>query len=394
MPDISTIATILKDLVAFDTTSRESNLDFIGYVEDYLRQYGIKSVLVEDNENRKANLYATISESDTGGVMLSGHTDVVPVDGQAWLSDPFVLKQEQDRLYGRGTADMKGFIACVLAWVPTMVDAELSKPINIALSYDEEVGCLGVRKLIDFMAEMPTLPSFGIIGEPTNMKIINAHKGKRAMSVKIDGFSAHSAYPNEGVNAIEIATQLISFLRSQQLEIQENGPFDDGYTVPHSTIHVGTIRGGTALNIVPDRCSFNFEIRHLPTDDIEQIVARFDKYARIELEPKMKAVQPSCRISIEPLSDYPGLYTALDSPVIDFVQSLVKEEDHPHQISFGSEAGLFNRRVGIPCVVCGPGSISEAHRPNEYVSLKQLEKCNAMLRRLVDCLSWGKLPLQ
>jgi len=319
--------------------------------------------------------------------MLSGHTDVVPIDGQSWSTNPFELKQEEGRLYGRGTADMKGFIASILAWVPAMVDARLARPIHIALSYDEEIGCVGVRKLIDFMAEMPSLPSFGIIGEPTNMKIINAHKGKRAISVKIDGFSAHSAYPNEGVNAIDIGVQLISFLRTQQRDIEKNGPFDDGYTVPHSTIHVGTIQGGTALNIVPDSCLFNFEIRHLPDHDIEPIVAQLSEYARTDLEPKMKAVQPDCRISIEQLSDYPGLYTPIDSPIIDFVQSLIGEEKRPHQISFGSEAGLFDSRVGIPCVVCGPGSILQAHRPNEYVSLQQLEKCDVMLRRLVECLS-------
>ena len=387
MTDIASVVTILEDLVAFNTTSRESNLDLIGYVEKYLSNYGIKSTLVEDDQSTKANLYATISASNNRGVMLSGHTDVVPVDGQSWSTDPFILRQEGDYLYGRGTADMKGFIACVLAWIPTMINAKLSNPIHIALSYDEEVGCLGVRKLIDFMAETPNLPSFGIIGEPTNMQIINAHKGKRALTVKIDGSSAHSAYPNEGVNAINIAVQLISFLRSQQQVIEENGPFDNGYTVPHSTIHVGTIQGGTALNIVPDSCGFNFEIRHLPDHDIEPIVAELVKYAQTCLEPTMKTIEPTCRISIEPLASYPGLDTSLDSPIIDLMQSLIQGEKRPHKISFGSEAGLFDSRAGIQCVVCGPGGISEAHRPNEYVTLKQLKKCNTMLRRLVDWLS-------
>ena len=384
MTNIASIVTILKDLVSFDTTSRGSNLDLIGYVENYLSNYGIKSTLIENDQRTKANLYATISTSNARGVMLSGHTDVVPVDGQSWSTNPFVLHQEGHHLYGRGTADMKGFIACVLAWVPTMINAKLAKPIHIALSYDEEVGCLGVRKLIDFIAETPNLPSFGIIGEPTNMKIINAHKGKRAMSVKIDGSSAHSAYPNEGVNAINAAVQLISFLRSQQQVIDKNGPFDDGYIVPHSTIHVGKIQGGIALNIVPDNCSFDFEIRHLPDHDIEPILVELEKYAKTCLEPAMKTIEPTCKINIEPLSSYPGLDTPLDSPLIDLIQSLLEGEEHPQKISFGSEAGLFDSRAGIPCVVCGPGSISEAHRPNEYITLEQLGKCNTMLRRLID----------
>ena len=267
-----TMLSILEDLIGFDTTSCNSNLELIRYVEDYLSQYGIKSTLVNDESGKKANLYATIGPADRSGVMLSGHTDVVPVEGQHWNSDPFVLKRLDDKVFGRGSADMKGFIACVLNWVPQMVTAKLETPIHIALSYDEEVGCIGVRRLLDLMKNMPVVPSMAIIGEPTNMEIVVAHKGKRAIRVNVRGASAHSAYPTEGVNAVEVAAQLVAHICEVQRKIEKNGPFDSGFRVPHTTLHVGTIRGGTALNIVPNECSFDFEIRHLPEHEIDLLI--------------------------------------------------------------------------------------------------------------------------
>ncbi len=383
----SALMSILADLIGFDTTSRNSNLELIRYVENYLSQHGVQSTLVHDDSGHKANLYATIGPAELGGVMLSGHTDVVPVDGQRWASDPFVLERIDDKVFGRGSADMKGFIACVLEWVPEMVAASLTTPIHIALSYDEEVGCIGVRRLLDLMEKMPVVPSMAIIGEPTNMEIVVAHKGKRGIRVNVRGASAHSAYPTEGVNAIEVAAQLIAHISEVQQDIEKNGPFDPGYRVPHTTLHVGTVRGGTALNIVPNECSFDFEIRHLPEHEIDPLIDTVQRYARDNLEPTMRLKNPDCGIDFTELFGYPALFTAPDAPVVAFVRSLLEYDRAVEQISFGSEAGLFSRRIGIPAVVCGPGSILQAHRPDEYVSIEQLETCRTMLRRLVGSLS-------
>ena len=383
----SALMSILADLIGFDTTSRNSNLELIRYVEDYLSQHGVQSTLVHDDSGHKANLYATIGPAELGGVMLSGHTDVVPVDGQRWASDPFVLEPIDDKVFGRGSADMKGFIACVLEWVPEMVAASLATPIHIALSYDEEVGCIGVRRLLDLMEKMPVVPSMAIIGEPTNMEIVVAHKGKRGIRVNVRGASAHSAYPTEGVNAIEVVAQLIAHISEVQQDIEKNGPFDPGYRVPHTTLHVGTVRGGTALNIVPNECSFDFEIRHLPEHEIDPLIDTIQRYARDNLEPTMRLKNPDCGIDFTELFGYPALFTAPDAPVVAFVRSLLEYDRAVEQISFGSEAGLFSRRIGIPAVVCGPGSILQAHRPDEYVSIEQLETCRTMLRRLVESLS-------
>ena len=383
----SALMSILADLIGFDTTSRNSNLELIRYVEDYLSQHGVQSTLVHDDSGHKANLYATIGPAELGGVMLSGHTDVVPVDGQRWASDPFVLEPIDDKVFGRGSADMKGFIACVLERVPEMVAASLTTPIHIALSYDEEVGCIGVRRLLDLMEKMPVVPSMAIIGEPTNMEIVVAHKGKRGIRVNVRGASAHSAYPTEGVNAIEVAAQLIAHISEVQQDIEKNGPFDPGYRVPHTTLHVGTVRGGTALNIVPNECSFDFEIRHLPEHEIDPLIDTVQRYARDNLEPTMRLKNPDCGIDFTELFGYPALFTAPDAPVVAFVRSLLECDRAVEQISFGSEAGLFSRRIGIPAVVCGPGSILQAHRPDEYVSIEQLETCRTMLRRLVESLS-------
>ena len=383
----SALMSILADLIGFDTTSRNSNLELIRYVEDYLSQHGVQSTLVHDDSGHKANLYATIGPAELGGVMLSGHTDVVPVDGQRWASDPFVLEPIDDKVFGRGSADMKGFIACVLEWVPEMVAASLATPIHIALSYDEEVGCIGVRRLLDLMEKMPVVPSMAIIGEPTNMEIVVAHKGKRGIRVNVRGASAHSAYPTEGVNAIEVVAQLIAHISEVQQDIEKNGPFDPGYRVPHTTLHVGTVRGGTALNIVPNECSFDFEIRHLPEHEIDPLIDTIQRYARDNLEPTMRLKNPDCGIDFTELFGYPALFTAPDAPVVAFVRSLLECDRAVEQISFGSEAGLFSRRIGIPAVVCGPGSILQAHRPDEYVSIEQLETCRTMLRQLVESLS-------
>ncbi|HPY40839.1 MAG TPA: acetylornithine deacetylase [Thiolinea sp.] len=378
---------LLARLISFDTTSAVSNLALIHFVQEYLANYGVESSLVRDESGQKANLYATIGPADKAGVMLSGHTDVVPVKGQAWSSDPFVLTERDGLLYGRGSCDMKGFIASCLAAVPALTQAKLHTPVHLALSYDEEVGCLGVRRLIEMMQGLSVRPAMAIIGEPTSMRLMIAHKGKRAIRVKITGQSAHSAYPTEGVNAVEYAAELVCEIRRIHAQFQQHGPFDNDYRVPHTTLHVGVFNGGTVLNIVPNACQFDFEIRHLPEDNPDQIIQRIQNYAEQVLLPPMRKVTEQAKIEFEVLSAYPGLYTAPDAQVVQFVRGLLAPNVEVSKISFGTEGGLFNEQLGIPAVVCGPGSILQAHKADEYVSVEQLAACDAMLELLQRVLS-------
>ncbi len=379
---------LLSRLVAFDTTSRNSNLALIEFVRDYLDGYGVASELVYDETGAKANLYATIGPSDRGGVMLSGHTDVVPVDGQDWSSDPFRLEERDGKLYGRGSADMKGFVACVLAQVPRLVKAALQTPVHLALTHDEETGCLGARRLVEVLAQQPVRPTMGIIGEPTEMAVVVAHKGKTSLRVEVAGKSCHSAYTREGVNAIEYAAELISYIRRQNQDVVEAGQLDQGYRVPHTTFHVGTIAGGTALNIVPASCRFEFEIRNLPDDDPAALLADIERYARDRLEPAMQAVDPDSGFHIEISSSYPGLDTATDEAVVTRVQQLLEPTgEQPGKVSFGTEGGLYYGALGVPLVVCGPGSIAQAHKPDEFVSRAQLATCERLLERLTSQLA-------
>jgi len=390
MNDGSTLNPELTDmfqkLVAFDTTSRNSNLELIHFVRDYLQDFGVSSELIHDEAKGKANLYATIGPDDRPGVMLSGHTDVVPVDGQNWSTDPFSLIEKDGRCYGRGTADMKGFIACALSHLPRMVEQPLVTPIHLAFSYDEEIGCIGVRRLLDILQGRAIRPAMGIIGEPTGMRVINAHKGKQGWRVTVKGRAAHSAYTVEGVNAVEFAAELICHIRRVYQEIPKHGPIDAAYRVPHSTLHVGPIQGGRALNIVPDHCEFSFEVRHLPHETADHYFQQVMQHAHEVLEPAMQAVDPQTSISVEPLAGYPGLGTAGDAQVVRFCQALLEDTREPDKISFGSEAGLFSERVNVPCVVCGPGSILQAHRPDEYVDASQMKSCWTFIDRLVERL--------
>lgn len=377
---------LLARLISFDTTSALSNLALIQFIQDYLASYDVQSTLVHDETGRKANLYATIGPRDRGGVMLSGHTDVVPVKGQAWTTNPFELTERDGLLYGRGACDMKGFIASCLAAVPVLTYCDLNIPVHLAFSYDEEVGCLGVRRLIEMMQGLSVRPAMAIIGEPTSMRLMIGHKGKRAYRVKVTGQSAHSAYPIEGVNAVEYAAELVTEIRRIHAQFQQQGPFDSDYRVPHTTLHVGVFNGGTVLNIVPNACQFDFEIRHLPEDDPEQILQRIQAYAEQILIPVMRATSPQAAIEFEVLSAYPGLYTAPDAEVVQFVKGLLEPNTELSKISFGTEGGLFSESLGIPAVVCGPGSILQAHKADEYLSLEQLAACDAMLAKLTQVL--------
>jgi len=376
---------LAKRLVSYDTTSRNSNLALIEFVRDYLDGYGIKSELVFDEAGGKANLYATVGPQDKSGILLSGHTDVVPIDDQDWHTDPFQLTEKEDRLYGRGSSDMKGFIATVLSLVPVLVQRDLRTPIHLAFSYDEEVGCLGVRRLIDLLAGRPNRPRLCIIGEPTMMQTGVSHKGKHTWRCQVHGHEAHSSLVHQGVNAIEAAAELIARLKEMARRKRDHGPFDPDFEPPYSTIHTGVIQGGTALNIVPRECTFDFEIRPLPGEDIEPMIAELRELAETRLLPEMRAVRPDTGITIEERSAAPALSTPEDAEVTQLVAAL-SGANVTVKVPFGTEGGLFSA-AGIPSIICGPGSIDQAHKPDEFVALEQIARCEAFLQRLIDRVS-------
>ena len=374
---------LIRKLIGFDTTSRESNLHLIDFVKDYLAGYGVDSQLVFDDEKRKANLYATVGPDDRPGICLSGHTDVVPVDGQDWDSDPFTVVERDGRLYGRGTSDMKSFIAIALAHVPDMLARGLETPVHLAFSYDEEVGHLGAKRLIELVKDFPIKPAMCIVGEPTSLGVVIGHKGKKKAQVHVRGFEAHSSLTHQGVNAIEYAARLIAFIQGMALRWQKDGPFDEDFDVPFCTMQVGVIRGGTAPNIVPKDCSFNLELRHLPDVDPEVYFEEIRRFAQEKLEPEMQAVHPETGFSFNEASPNLALNTQPDEAVVTFVKKLAGQNDHG-KVGFGTEAGLFQQRAGIPTVVCGPGDIAQAHKPNEFISLDQVARGEAFLQRLMD----------
>ncbi|WP_165666267.1 acetylornithine deacetylase [Metapseudomonas otitidis] len=375
---------LLERLVAFPTVSRDSNLALIGFIRDYLAGQGVTSELFLNAEGTKANLFATLGPTDRGGVVLSGHTDVVPVDGQAWTRDPFRLSESEGRLYGRGTADMKGFIASVLAAVPAFLAQPLRLPVHLAFSYDEEVGCLGVRSMLDALAQRPNRPRLCLIGEPTELRPVLGHKGKLAMRCQVHGAACHSAYAPQGVNAIEYAARLIGHLGEIGEELARPEHHDPRFDPPYSTVQTGLIEGGRALNIVPAECRFDFEVRALPGFDAQQVATRLDRYAQTELVPRMQAVQPGTGIRFEPLGSYPGLATDAASEAAELV-ALISGSRAFGTVAFGTEGGLFHE-AGIPTVVCGPGSMDQGHKPDEFVTLAQLEACDTMLLRLAEHL--------
>jgi acetylornithine deacetylase len=373
---------LLRRLVGFDTTSRKSNLELIDFVRDWLDRHRIESQLVFDDTGRKANLYATIGPPEVGGIMLSGHTDVVPIDGQDWHTDPFLLTAREGKLFGRGAADMKSFIAVALAHLPGSASRPLRTPIHIALSYDEEVGCRGVRRLIAALPDRPARPRMCIVGEPTSMQPVVGHKGKRSFHCTVHGFECHSSMTHFGVNAVEVAAEMVAELRAMGRRKREGGPFDADYEPPYTTIHTGMIAGGTALNIVPKECSFDFEYRLLPGDAADGPIAELRAFVEHRLLPEMRAVRPEASIELAELSGFPGLAIAPDAEVSRLVLSLTGT-NRTAKVAFGTEAGLF-QQAGIPTVVCGPGSIEQAHKPDEFIEIDQIQRCEAFIARLFD----------
>jgi acetylornithine deacetylase len=372
---------LIKRLVAFDTTSHLSNLEAIAFIRERLEALGAECRLTYNDDKRKANLYATLGPADRPGIMLSGHTDVVPVDGQAWSSDPFRLTERDGKFFGRGAADMKSFIGLALALAPEFVERGLHTPLNFSFSYEEEFGCVGVRRLIADMAGLPVQPRLCIVGEPTGMKVIAGHKGKRSLRCQVRGKEGHSAL-STGVNAVEAAAQVISHIKSMQRRIRREGPFDAAYDPPYTTVHTGLVRGGHALNIVPNDCWFEFEIRALPRQDVDALNDDIVAFARREVEPEMQAAAAETGFDFEVMNDSAGFDLPDDHPAVRFVTALTGDNS-TGRVSFGTEAGLFTS-AGVPSVVCGPGFIEQAHKPDEFISREQLARGEAFLRRLMD----------
>ncbi|MFS2157871.1 acetylornithine deacetylase [Pseudomonas sp. Pseusp122] len=375
---------ILATLIGFDTTSRESNLQLIEFVRNYLARHEVSCELIFNDERSKANLFATIGSDDRPGVVLSGHTDVVPVDGQPWTVPPFEMSEKDGKLYGRGAADMKGYIACVLAAVPALLAQPLRMPVHIALSYDEEVGCLGVRSLLAGLAQRAHKPALCIIGEPTELKPVLGHKGKLAMRCDVHGAACHSAYAPQGVNAIEYAAELIGELGRIGSSLRAGHLQDPRFDPPFSTVQTGVIAGGKALNIVPADCRFDFEIRTLPDQNAHDIARQLQSFAQQQVVPKMQAVNAATGIRFSELSSYPGLATDAQSEAAKLIAQCCGSSEFT-TVAFGTEGGLFDA-AGIATVVCGPGSMDQGHKPDEFVSIEQLEGCERMLKRLIQAL--------
>jgi acetylornithine deacetylase len=377
------ILEILSTLVAFDTTSRNSNLALLDWVESYLTDLGFASERVYDATGLKANLWTTIGPRDVPGFILSGHTDVVPVEGQNWSSDPFRLRPDNGRVYGRGAADMKGFLAACLAMAPTMRNATLARPIHLAFSYDEEVGCVGVRGLVERLRDRPVRPEACFVGEPTGMQVAIGHKGKRSVRVEVRGATCHSSLAPFGVNAVEWGARLVAEIRALADRLAASGPRDELYDVPHSTAHVGLFRGGTALNIVPDQAEIVFEVRTIGNDDPDTLVGELVRHARQVLEPPMKRVDAGAGFDFDLYAGFPGLDTAPDAEVVTFAKALAGCNDHA-KVAYGTEGGLFNKIAGIPTIIIGPGSIDQAHKADEWIEVAELEKCAGFIGRLIE----------
>jgi len=378
---------ILERLISFPTVSRDSNLKLIGFVDSFLSERGIRTRLVHNADGTKANLFAAVGPSGLPGILLSGHTDVVPVDGQAWSYDPFRLTLRGGRLYGRGTADMKGFLACAMRAADAARRRELKTPLWLSFSHDEEVGCIGVRSLIEVMAAEELRPALCIVGEPTSMQVATGHKGKTALKADCFGTEAHSAFAPNALNALHLACDFVSTLRRTQERIAASSTGDAGCEVPYTTIHAARIDGGIAANIVPSRSTVWFEIRNAAADDPERLVGQLNRDAECIVHAA-RSISEAADIRISVRNTYPGLDTPHDDPAVEFVKSLVGRVS-VMKVAFGTEGGLFAEGVGAPTVICGPGSMDQGHKPDEFVETEQIGSCEQMMYRLVDRLEAG-----
>ena len=382
-PRLSTTE-LLARLVSFDTTSRNSNLPLMAYVREYLDTHGIPYRVSTDATGEKANVHAIIGPQQPGGVALSGHVDTVPVDGQAWSADPFTLRRSDGRLYARGSADMKGFVSACLAAVPEMKARKLARPLHLFISYDEEVGCHGAKRLIEDLDESGLKPALCVVGEPSGMQPILAHKGKLNLRVAVRGMPGHSSEPGKGVNAIQAAGEAIAYVAAEARRLAKEGPFEDGFDPPHTTIHVGTIQGGTILNIIPERCEFIMEWRVIPGDEPTRHVERLRQFVAANIEPAMRTVNRNTGFEYEVLIEMPGLSLDPDHELTAIVKQLTGSNS-TGKVSYGTEGGYY-QGAEIPTIVCGPGHIAQAHQPDEWIAQEQLDACDAFIRRLADRL--------
>ena len=379
-----TTAQLLEQLVGFDTTSRNSNLKLIGFIRDYLDRLDVPYRVSTDAAGQKANLHAIIGPRGPGGLALSGHVDTVPVDGQAWSSDPFTLRRQDGRLFGRGACDMKGFVASCLAAVPEFQARNLARPLHLFISFDEEVGCGGVKRLIQDLGESGLRPDLCVVGEPSSMKPILAHKGKINVTVTVRGLPGHSSEPGKGVNAVQAAGEAIAWVAREARRLAAEGPFEDGFDPPHTTIHVGTIEGGSILNIIPERAVFTMEWRPIPGDSPHRHLERMRAYVAETIEPSMKEVHPDCGFTFDLGLEMPGMALPPDHALATVVKQ-VAGSNHAGKVAYGTEGGFFEN-AGIPTIICGPGDIAQAHQPDEWIAESQLDACDAFIRRLVDRL--------
>lgn len=383
-PDVTQTLDILERLIGFESVSHNSNLDIIDYIDDFLRARGFSVHRVPSSDGAKAGLFAVLGPINLAGILLSAHTDVVPVAGQSWTTDPFRLTCKHDRAYGRGTTDMKGYVASVLSLADRASSVPLSEPLKIAFSYDEEVGCVGIQHMIGRLKETIGLPRACIVGEPTQMQVAIGHKGKAALRANCIGQSGHSALAPNFVNALHLAGDFMAGARALQDELATKGARDSAYAIPYSTIHVGTLHGGIALNVVPNSAELTIEFRHLAADAATDLLAQIESIADTAAAP-FRQQFPEARIDIEQYNAYPGLDVSASAQVVSLVQGFA-QSNTPIKVAFGTEAGVFDQ-LGVPSVVCGPGSMEgQGHKPDEYIELSELLACDAMMDRVLDQL--------
>lgn len=379
-----TTTALLDRLVAFDSTSRNSNLGVISFIRDYLDGLGVFYRVCTDISGQKAALHAIIGPLEPGGLALSGHIDTVPVDGQAWTADPFILRPRDGTLIGRGSCDMKGFVAACLAAVPDFQARAYARPLHMFISYDEEIGCAGARRLIADLDESGLRPDLCVVGEPSRMRPILAHKGKLNLNVTVRGLPGHSSEPSKGVNAVQAAGEAIAYIAREARRLAVEGPFEDGFDPPHTTIHVGTMQGGSILNIIPEHAEFTMEWRYIPGDSPHAHVDRLRAWIAGTIEPAMKAVHPDCGFSYQTVLEMPGMALPADHALVSAVKQ-VSGFNSTGKVSYGTEGGFFEN-AGIPTIICGPGDIAQAHQPDEWIAVSELDACDRFIRRLADRL--------
>lgn len=390
MPDTTAPANpstteLLARLVAFDTTSRNSNLALIDFIRAFLDRHDVPYRVSTNADGGKANLHAIIGPREPGGIALSGHVDTVPVDGQAWSADPFRLRHDNGRLHARGACDMKGFVAAFLSAVPALRARLLPKPLHLFITYDEEVGCFGAHRLIEDIADSGLKPALCIVGEPSGMQPVLAHKGKLNLHVRVRGKPGHSSDPAKGVNAIYAAAEAIAYVAAEARRFAAEGPFEDGFDPPHTTTHVGTVHGGTILNIIPERAEFVMEWRNIPADNCDREAERLKAHVARAIEPAMHAVSPDTGFSYEMLVSMPGMSLPPEHELASLVKQLTGFNS-TGKVSYGTEGGFY-QEAGIPTIVCGPGHIAQAHQPDEWIAESELAACDAFIRRLADRLA-------